>query len=59
MPPNKRVQNEADIQLALQAFNLTQFTSIRAAARSYKVSQNTYASIEWNNATKRNTTKIT
>ena len=37
MPPYKRVQNEANIQLAIQAFNAGQFKTIATAAHAYKV----------------------
>ena len=41
MPPHKRVQNEADIHLALEAFKKGQIRTIGAAARAYKVSRMT------------------
>ena len=41
MPPKSRVQNEANIQLAIQAFNRGQFKTLNAAAREYRVSQST------------------
>ena len=41
MPPHIRVQNEANIYLALEAFKKGQIGTIGAAARAYKVSRMT------------------
>ena len=41
MPPHIRVQNEANIHLALEAFKKGQIGTIGAVARAYKVSRMT------------------